>query len=66
MYNYYIRVVSRIVVQWDGFKFFYVIFQVIYVDDEGRPVTPPKDIEEEVGGKREEIDTRHLYAVCNN
>jgi hypothetical protein len=39
---------------------------VIYVDDEGRPVTPPKDIDEEVGGKREEIDTRHLYAVCNN
>ncbi|CAC5369498.1 unnamed protein product [Mytilus coruscus] len=34
---------------------------VIYVDDEGRPVTPPKDIQED--HKREEIDTRHLYAL---
>ncbi|CAG2234040.1 unnamed protein product [Mytilus edulis] len=34
---------------------------VIYVDDEGRPVTPPKDLQED--HKREEIDTRHLYAL---
>lgn len=38
-----------------------LLFQVIYVDDEGRPVTPPKDLQED--HKREEIDTRHLYAV---
>ncbi|XP_076082957.1 uncharacterized protein LOC143054004 isoform X1 [Mytilus galloprovincialis] len=34
---------------------------VIYVDDEGRPVTPPKDLQDD--HKREEIDTRHLYAL---